>query len=1035
MKKNLKKVISAVVAFALTASSAAFAAAPSFTDVADTASYADSVKTLTALGAISGYEDGTFKPDDKITRAEVSTMIVAAINRTADAQGQMGNTKFADMNNEAKKWASGYVNVAVSEDIIAGFEDGTFRPDEQVTYAQVVKMLVCAAGYGQYASYLGGWPNGYLSVASDKGITAGVSAGQDEAVTRAQVAQLIYNTLDVPMVASNGFSISETTGAVIPSLKVMDGKDDRDYQTLLTEKHRAYKVEGYVSNTNRTNSAKCDADEVEFTIQYTENYDDSDIVVKKNQAAGFAYPTDVINVGDTDAADYLLTYATGIVKFDENDDPIFVSFVPSGKNKVEEFDASLVDDEDYELTAESKYLKFYETSSATKSNKYSLEKDLDDVKLYVNGVKVEASVANIETYVIKNTTGKVQLIDTYSAQSKANGYYDAIFVTYYATAKVDAVNTSTKKITFDKLTANAKSTLTLDPDANDKLVYSITLNGEEIELGALQKDDILSIAYDVTADTTLAQSFTKSNFYEIYVSRDKAEGKYTTKDSEDKTVTVAGTEYKFVNDYTEMVKDMTISDEYTLYLDAFGRIFDYETLASSAKLAIIDKFTKATSDDYWKATLYTSDGSVKNLQVDTSKVKSFNGKTGADDINLAIAQYVYKDSSSTSAGQVNNSATNKRDIQNRVVEYKISASTGYIIDLKVADIKKNDTGEYKANNTSVGSVKMNSATKVVDAIDYVDKAGKGNSTSTTDLKTSSLTAFSDGSDYTAFAYGDKNSDNTYPFVIVTVGSGTYTSETKLAVLTKTPEEGEDDTYNVKALYEKEEQILKTNDEVEVVGTTNSSIDDLKKGDVVAFVFDGSGAIKEIALVLSASAIGIDTDYATVKANAEASSVLSAIKLPGDAASNDWTIEWSKAEYDSSDDVTRLVYGPIVDKSNKSFTLGTYSATKTTNKFDSIDKVSESVLTAAGRGACLDINVTDETRVYVYDYSTSKSSDRFAVGSTADIQKTAIPESKLINDGNTIDWTKLTGDDNIDANYAFAKVVDGDATDVFVILAK
>ena len=75
-------------------------------------------------------------------------MIVAAINRTADAKGQMGNTKFADMNNEAKKWASGYVNVAVSEDIIAGFEDGTFRPDEQVTYAQVVKMLVCAAGYG-----------------------------------------------------------------------------------------------------------------------------------------------------------------------------------------------------------------------------------------------------------------------------------------------------------------------------------------------------------------------------------------------------------------------------------------------------------------------------------------------------------------------------------------------------------------------------------------------------------------------------------------------------------------------------------------------------------------------------------------------------------------------------------------------------------------------------------------------------------------------------------------------------------------------
>ena len=74
MKKNLKKVISAVIALTVSASSAAFAA-PNFSDVADTASYAQAVNTLAALGVIKGYEDGSFKPDNNITRAEAVTLL------------------------------------------------------------------------------------------------------------------------------------------------------------------------------------------------------------------------------------------------------------------------------------------------------------------------------------------------------------------------------------------------------------------------------------------------------------------------------------------------------------------------------------------------------------------------------------------------------------------------------------------------------------------------------------------------------------------------------------------------------------------------------------------------------------------------------------------------------------------------------------------------------------------------------------------------------------------------------------------------
>ena len=1038
MKKNLKKVISAVVAFALTASSAAFAAAPSFTDVADTASYADSVKTLTALGVISGYEDGTFKPDDKITRAEVSTMIVAAINRTADAKGQMGNTKFADMNNEAKKWASGYVNVAVSEDIIAGFEDGTFRPDEQVTYVQVVKMLVCAAGYGQYASYLGGWPNGYLSVASDKGITVGVSAGQDEAVTRAQVAQLIYNTLDVPMVASSGFSISETTGAVVPSLKIMDGKgtgsDKRDYQTLLTQKHNAYKVEGMVKETNRTNSSKYDANEVSFEIQYTENYDDSDIVIPKNSKSSDYRSVDVY-VGDTAAADYLNTYATAIIKIDENDDATFVSFVPSGKNKVDEFDATLIDDEDYNLdaTAGRPYLKFFSSQSASKSSKYSLESSLDDVTLYVNGVEMTKGTKadNIKKYVVENKTGKIQLMDTYKADEKTNGYYDTIFVTYYATAKVDSVNTSNKKIFFANSTTG-KNNISLDTDANEDLSYSITLNGEAIELAAIQKDDILSIAYDVT-------DFANSGFYEIHVSRDKVEGQYTTKDTEDETVTVGGTAYEFVyaesEKFADKTKKMEISNQYTLYLDAFGRIYEYETLADSKKYAIIDKYTKSSSDDYYKATLFTSDGAVKAVQVNKDKVKSkgFNGNT--TDVDQAILDYVYSD---VSKGI-------KNDIKDRVVTYKIAASTGYIIEMTALTPgaqSDNKTDTFRSRNNTVGSVKMSAATKVVDAIDYLDAS----TPSTNDLKTSSLTAFVDDNKYTTFAYGEKDNDNAYPFVIVTAGAGTYNTETMLAVLTKAPQESTDDTYVIEALYGKEKKSLDTTDEVEVYAGSAITMGTLAKGDVVAFSIDGAGKIKRIDRIVAAADLGIENGKPDdVKAAAQGAadkadftkSVINKIKVP--TVADNWTNEWTKNSTVTgftnvdANDVSHLVFGPIVDKSSNSFVLGTYSDTLTTDIYKSIENIGDSITDAKGRGLSWDIGLASDARIYVCDFSASRSENRYYIGTAGSAAKT-IFASDMYSDANQtiVDWSKVKTSDT-DVNYAFAKVVNGVATDVYVIL--
>ena len=1046
MKKNLKKAISAVLALALSVGSAAMAA-PTFTDVAETASYAQAVNTLAALGVISGYEDGTFKPDNNITRAEVATMVVAALNRSADAEGAKGTTKFDDMNVDAKAWATGFVNIGVSEGFISGFEDGTFKPDNNVTFAQMVSMLVRVAGYGRYAEYLGGWPNGYLSVGNDKGVTKGVSAGADTAVTRGQVAQMIYNTLlDVPMVESTTLT-TDRDGNLVPEMTIMDGKNDNQYKTMLTEKHDAYYVEGYVSNTNRTNSAKFDADEVEFTIEYTENYDDSDVVISKANRENNDDPTPVtVYVGGTDAAANIFAYAAAIIKIDEDDDATLVSYIPSGKNTVETFDASLIDDEEYLANdpvfadEDKAYIRYYSSKDASKSQKYNLASEW---QLYVNGVEVETNKTNFEQYVLNNTVGEVQLIDRYMSGSKADGDYDIIFVTYYATAMIGSVNATSGKIAFDSYyNPNERvGNIVLDPEDED-LVYDIFYNGEEVELSALQINDVISIAYNVE------QGLDNSDFYEISVSRATAEGKYTGKNDDDELVTIGGTGYEFVQGYGE-ADALVMADEYTLYLDAFGRIFSYETLASSAKLAIIDRFTKSSADDYYRAMLYTTDGAAKSLEVDTTKVTNLS--------NSDILAKVYKNPNDTAEG--------KTDIQDRVVKYKISSSSGRVISLEfVAADKSVQDQAFKANSNSLGSIKLNDATKVIDAIDYV---GSYEIPTYSDLSISSVAGFIDDGEYTAYAYGDKNTDGTYPMVIVTSAGGNYTYETNFAVLTATPGQGVDsetgdDIYTVEMLYQGEvlegETAVKANDDVVINGADD--ILDLRKGDVIVFVKDNKGNIKAIDVLITAAELGVDNGYEGAVAAAFSGTAPEA-NIPSDA--NNWTKTWTVDE-DGTDvsqakEVTRLVYGPVVEKKSNYFklaSLGTaanedvygYNAKKEDGKEVpfAYSGLFTDISAENGVGGAIDIDFDNDTYVYVYDFMKTNSKLQLECGTSADVAANILSDSYLCNSGDYIAWdgfsytdaknetVTVSADDVQNGTvFAFAKVVDGTATDVYVIL--
>lgn len=166
--------------------------APSFSDVAKSAAYHDAVIELTTIGVLSGYNDGTFRPDNTMTRAQFSAVVCRMLSAEEEAKA-MTSSNFSDV--PSSYWAVGYIAKASSLGIINGYQDGTFRPDNTITYAQAVKMLTCAWGFSQQADALGGYPNGHLAIAKELGITAGIQSAANAPASRGTVAMLAYNTL------------------------------------------------------------------------------------------------------------------------------------------------------------------------------------------------------------------------------------------------------------------------------------------------------------------------------------------------------------------------------------------------------------------------------------------------------------------------------------------------------------------------------------------------------------------------------------------------------------------------------------------------------------------------------------------------------------------------------------------------------------------------------------------------------------------------------------------------------------------------
>lgn len=189
----MRKVLSFVLVLSLVLGSFSMAFAATPKDVVGLPSE-DAVAVLSDLGVVSGYDDGTYKPENIVTRAEMAVLVIRALGLT-DYVTNAAKSSFSDM--AGYGWAEGYIAYAQSLGFVSGYPDGTFKPGKTVSYDEAASMLVRALGYTT-DSLTGTWPANFVVKAKALGILDGIKSGAAGA-NRGDVAIMLYQTLDCPI--------------------------------------------------------------------------------------------------------------------------------------------------------------------------------------------------------------------------------------------------------------------------------------------------------------------------------------------------------------------------------------------------------------------------------------------------------------------------------------------------------------------------------------------------------------------------------------------------------------------------------------------------------------------------------------------------------------------------------------------------------------------------------------------------------------------------------------------------------------------
>ena len=169
-----------------------------FSDVSPDDWFYDNVMGAAANGYVSGYGDGTFGPTRSITRAEFAAMIAKAMGYDDSLAGE---TRFKDV--PADQWYAGVITYCFDNDIISGYDDGTFQPEKTITRQEAASILKNAFNLTGNSgekfpddSAIAGWAKENVYAVKHSGLMKGDADGNfrpTDTMTRAEAASIFMN--------------------------------------------------------------------------------------------------------------------------------------------------------------------------------------------------------------------------------------------------------------------------------------------------------------------------------------------------------------------------------------------------------------------------------------------------------------------------------------------------------------------------------------------------------------------------------------------------------------------------------------------------------------------------------------------------------------------------------------------------------------------------------------------------------------------------------------------------------------------------
>lgn len=582
--KTLKKIVSLSVVMTMIITTlltnCAFAAIE-FNDVNETTAYSEAINNLVESGVLNGYdnEDGSksFKPEASITRAEFAKVIVVAkfgANVLADAT----KSKFKDMEGH---WSVKYVEYASGSGIINGYEDGTFQPEKSVTYAEAVKMIVCALGYGPVVEVTNPWYQGYINIANSIGLTKGAIGLAENPAVRGLVAQLIDNMGDCKNLVQGAIGADGSVGYD------QVGSDNAGGVLGDTLYEGKGVLIGIYDNTLKGNDSQLNMGRINIDEKIYELDPSIDYLSLKD----------------------LIGHAIDFTYYSKGMNNYIASVKSANRTDIYTVDATLIDSFD------GSRLYYYENENDYDTKHYTLDKDIYVVYNGYGVEKANINVSSLSTWLTIDT-GSVTMYNNDSDRDM-----DVIFIdkyeTFYALAPVTIKGTTTIKDKYDQ-----NRTFTANED--DVIVTKITSEGgSELtsKLSSFSAGNVISVARPLSSN---AKTIVK-------ISSATASGVISTMGSNYEDVKIGSKEYKFA----EYFRDLEATDpakygfdmgaNVKFYLDFTGRVVFAEVTVSDVPYGYLIDYVTNNGIDSDAVTIRYVDKSGKVVTNDLKSKLRVNG--------------------------------------------------------------------------------------------------------------------------------------------------------------------------------------------------------------------------------------------------------------------------------------------------------------------------------------------------------------------------------------------------------------------------